>query len=701
MVIPMKFTVRFARSVVFRAMVSVLLATALLAKDEPAAPPPPAEPMAPAPTPPRNPTAQEILDKAMKLHGALTEYAGTATSRGLQMLLISEEGQEIQAARFEIKHQHYRYIDLKMRQPGEWAVRSDRQSVYSQDTGSHHSEFNRVVLIKGKTTPPMMANVSGRNPKVVLAEPIHQAFNEILQSAISRSYGSENLQGDLVLRYSLPNAKGLGNIAWGLLSPVIKREEVGPGGEKVYCIAAKSSSKGRPVLMWVEAVNFRVVRVVQLASERIDQMKIQNDYVGRNVSFTETVYTRVTDRALADEDFTVANTEAVDFTEDQNQTRFLPFQEILELLAEDIKQADPEYKASLQRAAQRVEDAAQKAAIYTAKIEPKRGQYLTAEQMGGIVLVEGDKGRASGFMTKIKGVDFVVTNLHVIGSNSTITLKNLRGEVIPYTAIFGAVGRDVAILRIGKAGGDLRLATDLVNTVKIGEGVVVVGNRQGGGVATEMVGAIKGLGPDRIEIDAAFQQGNSGSPIFSAETKEVIAVATYLQSQAVNVAEEPGAWGLRGRSFPVETRWFGFRLDGPLQWQAIELTRWQAQGKRIDKFRAMSDGLLAVLRLRFNEVIEQPRLLAIIEDFNAKAKRAGSNNTLLADEVKGFLRKVRAIAEEDVRELSTGEFYDYYRTCLYWDDSVPAQLEYRAAIIRVLKSMEENPQPLMVRVPRS
>lgn len=685
---------------VFRAMVSVYFAAPLFAEDMPDAPAPSVEAQAPAPTPAKNLTAQEILNKAMKTQIELTEYAGTASSRGLRMFLISEEGQEIQAARFEIKHQHYRYVDLKMRQPGEWAVRNDEQSVYSHDSGSSNSQFNRLVLIKGKTTPPMMANVSGRDPKVVLTESKGQTLNDILQAAISRSYGSENMQGDLVLRYSLPNSKGLGNIAWGLLSPVIKREETGPGGEKVYCIAAKSSSKGMPVLMWVDATNFRVLRVVQLASERIDQIKVQDAYVGRNVSFTETVYTRVTDRALTDEDFTVANTEALDFTEDQNQTRFLPFQEILELLADDIRQADPEYKASLQRAAQRAADAAQKAVVYSVKTEPKRGQYLTAEQMGGIVLVEGDNGRASGFMTKIKGVDFVVTNLHVIGANSTITLKNLRGEAIPYTAIFGAIGRDVAILRIGKAEGNLNLASDLVNTAKIGEGVIVVGNRQGGGVATELVGAIKGLGPDRIEIDAAFQQGNSGSPIFSADTKEVVAVATYLQSQSVDLSSEGIAQGQRGRSFPVETRWFGFRLDGPLQWQAIELARWQAQGKRIDKFRATSDAMLAILKLRFNEVIEQPRLLAAIEELNIKAKKAGNSNALLVEEVKTFLHKVRAIAEEDVRELSTGEFYDYYRTCQYWDDSVPAQVEYRSAIIRVLKSMEENPLSIMTRLPR-
>src|SRR5690606_23652978 len=50
-------------------------------------------------------------------------------------------------------------------------------------------------------------------------------------------------------------------------------------------------------------------------------------------------------------------------------------------------------------------------------------QALSYEQMAGIVLIEGDKGTGTGFMTKIRGIDFVVTNLHVLGRNKKFTLK--------------------------------------------------------------------------------------------------------------------------------------------------------------------------------------------------------------------------------------------------------------------------------------
>src|SRR5690606_34232923 len=54
------------------------------------------------------------------------------------------------------------------------------------------------------------------------------------------------------------------------------------------------------------------------------------------------------------------------------------------------------------------------------------GQALSYEQMAGIVLIDGDKGAGTGFMTKIRGVDFVVTNLHVLGRNKKFTLKTLN-----------------------------------------------------------------------------------------------------------------------------------------------------------------------------------------------------------------------------------------------------------------------------------
>jgi serine protease Do len=322
------------------------------------------------------------------------------------------------------------------------------------------------------------------------------------------------------------------------------------------------------------------------------------------------------------------------------------------------------------------------------------GQALTQEQMSGIVLIEGDGGTATGFMTKIRDVDFVVTNLHVLGGNKKMSLKTLRGEEIPFQAIFGAAGSDIAIIRIASGQGDLKLASDVFKTAKIGDKVVVVGNRQGGGVATQTAGSILGLGPSRVEVNANFEPGNSGSPIVNLSTGEVIGVASYSETRRVDVDETGGAAartnGYGAAAPKVEKRWFGYRIDSVAKWEAIDLTKWNAQEGRIDAFRDMSDALVAVLKLNFSKARAHPRLTSIISSFETRVRAASNNQIVAATEVKDLFRVIRTISEDGVNDLKNGDYYDYFRTSLYWETSIPAQLEYRKDIVEVLKKYEAN-----------
>ncbi len=321
-------------------------------------------------------------------------------------------------------------------------------------------------------------------------------------------------------------------------------------------------------------------------------------------------------------------------------------------------------------------------------------QVLSADQMAGIVLIDGDEGTATGFMAKIRGVDFVVTNEHVLGENKKITLKNLRGETIPVLAVYGAVGSDVAILRIGKAEGGLKLAEDVLTSVKIGDKVVVVGNRLGGGVATQISGQVLGVGPTRVEVNANFEPGNSGSPIFSTVSNEVIGVATYAETRKVAVEEGTSSARSSGgdatAQTKVEKRWFGYRLDGIAKWEAIDMARWRSQGERIDKFRDLSEALVSVIRLDFKAAAENDRLAPIIADFESHAEQMKRDRVGVAGAVKDMMRTMRNIAEAGINDFSSGDYYDYYRTCLYWEESVPMQVDYRRAIVDVLKKYEAN-----------
>jgi serine protease Do len=61
------------------------------------------------------------------------------------------------------------------------------------------------------------------------------------------------------------------------------------------------------------------------------------------------------------------------------------------------------------------------------------------------------------------------------------------------------------------------MAENPLQTVKINDWVTLVGNRRGGGVATQVSGTVLGIGPEKIEVNAQFQPGNSGSPVLHAQ----------------------------------------------------------------------------------------------------------------------------------------------------------------------------------------
>jgi hypothetical protein len=92
------------------------------------------------------------------------------------------------------------------------------------------------------------------------------------------------------------------------------------------------------------------------------------------------------------------------------------------------------------------------------------------------------------------------------------------------------------------------LATDVLQSAKIGDEIAVVGNRQGAGVATQVSGQLDGIGPNRIEVDAQFEAGDSGSPIFDVTTQQVIGVATYRQTMAVRCFRQSNRGYRPGRS---------------------------------------------------------------------------------------------------------------------------------------------------------
>jgi hypothetical protein len=559
----------------------------------------------------------------------------------------------------------YSVLTLRKKNPDDWYVANWGFTGIVSPSGSTMPARppSGFLLVKRGVNPGKLSSFGGTDSKVSAENSLTD--DEFAQSLRSRLLNNTNVFSALEPLVDGPS-KDFMRVPFGLKDARLVGAETWQGHD-VYRVEG-TGSMGGPAVAWIDQKTGLILRMV-----------VQRGMsAGPYRTMIETLYDTKLNAKLVAIDFDSQPPAASSDAMSEDQMGFGP--------ADDLKQYSGN---AVGGSAGRFSPSATPAAYIATPSSAPEQQALSAEQMEGIVLIDGDEGTATGFMTQIKGVDFVVTNQHVLGSNKKITLKNLHGEEVPVLGIFGAVGSDIAILKISKAQGALKLASDVLKSVKIGDKIVVVGNRLGGGVATQTSGLVLGVGPTRIEVNANFEPGNSGSPIFSTSTNEVVGVATYAETRKVSVEEGYSSSGSSSAA-KVDKRWFGYRIDGITKWEAIDLARWHAQSARIEQFRDMSEALVAVIRLKLGTAAENKRLAPIIADFQSRMEQRGGNRAAVADDVKSFFYPIRNIAESGIREFEAGDYYDYYRTSLYWENSIPMQVDYRKAIVDVLKKYEAN-----------
>ncbi len=171
-----------------------------------------------------------------------------------------------------------------------------------------------------------------------------------------------------------------------------------------------------------------------------------------------------------------------------------------------------------------------------------------------LAIITAGTSTGSGFICDISGKIRLVTNEHVLRNGRPISATLISGQKLRLgSTIHLADDLDLAIIDIIETN-DISYLTLSSKQPQIGEHIYVFGNSDGGGVATSLEGGIIGVGPDRVEIDAAFVLGNSGSPIILSDGT-VFAVATYIQRSS-----DPKDWVKKGTRFK-DTRRFGLLLS--------------------------------------------------------------------------------------------------------------------------------------------
>ena len=169
-----------------------------------------------------------------------------------------------------------------------------------------------------------------------------------------------------------------------------------------------------------------------------------------------------------------------------------------------------------------------------------------------IVIVKTGMGHGSGFLVRMDGKIWFVTNEHVASGGNPLSVKTVDGKDIKLEPVI-EVASDRDLVRMPVTG--CSNALDIADCKKTKDQVVYIyGNSEGEEVATFLNGKITGVGPAKIETDCGFVGGNSGSAILTDDGK-VLGVATYLKRPD---KENPYK---QGTKFANNVRRFGVTFD--------------------------------------------------------------------------------------------------------------------------------------------
>jgi hypothetical protein len=216
-----------------------------------------------------------------------------------------------------------------------------------------------------------------------------------------------------------------------------------------------------------------------------------------------------------------------------------------------------------------------------------------------------ERSAGSGFIAKMDGRTYLLTNQHVIMGAETIRLKTAAGTELSPLQVELSKTRDIARILIEDRDG-----FEVNRKFALGIPIGVFGNSEGAGVATELFGEVTDFGADLVEVTAEFVSGNSGSPVLDRD-RQVIGIASYVRvhwepsDDDENTAADEGEEGEKEDGLQSKTRRFCYRLTD-VEWQPVN---WKDYNNRYGKLyfnsKELYDNVFAILGLWANAPLEK------------------------------------------------------------------------------------------------
>lgn len=288
---------------------------------------------------------------------------------------------------------------------------------------------------------------------------------------------------------------------------------------------------------------------------------------------------------------------------------------------------------------------------------------LLQQHRNAFVVIKGANGSGSGFVCRMNGTTWLITNIHVAAGIKGWRLTRLDGSQLQPGASFAGGPRDAVRMSLASdESGAFEVISDFDRNVTIGDQVEVLGNAEGAGVVTNLPGEVTGIGPDRIEVTAQFVPGNSGSPIVHVKTGKVIGIATYLSKRNVDFDDKTQRKDQNGD----DDKWrrFGYRLDNVPKWEPVVWGAFQGEAEQLRKIELLTSdlfGLLRQSRLTSTSGIETDALRRPTADWLAVMQRPRLSPADRATANTRFLSELRALVRNDMVAAEAQLRYSYFR----------------------------------------
>ena len=222
---------------------------------------------------------------------------------------------------------------------------------------------------------------------------------------------------------------------------------------------------------------------------------------------------------------------------------------------------------------------------------------LISRVMPAVVTIQTPSSRGSGFFV---AADTILTNVHVVGTDSTVAIRWPDGTTTTARVESTAPAFDIAVLKVlGVRSGQAVIPLGAAAGVRIGEEVIAIGTPLGFLQNSVTRGIVSGLrdvgGATLVQTDAAINPGNSGGPLLDRSGRAVGVIKSgYVGADGLSfaVAIEHARAVLEGRTTPAPGL-----PSPPTQYQALSpAVASPADQRRLDAIRRFEEAIAQAAR---------------------------------------------------------------------------------------------------------